>query len=164
MKPFPKLSWNVHDTRQHRRIILLCSILSRLLVASVIFLSSLVPPFDSSHTLVVSSNALVTRWSVSTLRWDAFHFVHIAQRGYTFDYEYAFFPGVPVIMRTMAEIVRAVGLVSWTKQPSVEQLLCSGAFGALLFDSSLVFYEYVGLMCASFISCNNDDGTDSPYK
>ena len=151
MKLLPKLTWNVHDTSQHRRIILLCSILSRLLVASVIFLSSLVPPFDSSHTLVISSDALVARWGASTLRWDAFHFVHIAQRGYTFEYEFAFFPGAPLVIRAMAEIGRVVGLVSWTEQPSMEQLLCCGAFGALLFDSSLIFYECVRLVCASFL-------------
>ena len=136
------LAWNIHDRGQHRRIILLCSILSRLTVASVVFLSTLVPPFDSSHTLI-GGDALVSRWSISTLRWDAFHLVHIAQRGYTFEYEYAFFPGVPLVMRAMVEIGRVVGLVSWSEQPSAEQLLCGGALGALLFDSSLVFYEWV---------------------
>ncbi|KAF8342835.1 GPI mannosyltransferase 2 [Cantharellus anzutake] len=136
-----KLASDIRDYRQHRRVIFLCNIVSKLIVTSVVLFSSFSTSFDSSHNLIVAGDSLVARWSRSMLRWDAFHFAHIAQNGYVFEYEYAFFPGVPLVMRAVTEIARIAGLVSWTKQPSVEQLLYSGALSTLFIDSSPVLYE-----------------------
>jgi phosphatidylinositol glycan class V len=36
------------------------------------------------------------------LRWDAFYFLHIAEEGYLFEQEHAFFPLLPLLMRLIA--------------------------------------------------------------
>jgi len=74
------------------------------IVCSVILLfSSYLPPFDSSHQVLwpVLSTSVSTfgRFISTILRWDSFHFLEIAQNGYTYEYLYAFLPGTPTIMR-----------------------------------------------------------------
>ncbi|KAG0379397.1 hypothetical protein BGX24_000562 [Mortierella sp. AD032] len=41
------------------------------------------------------------------LRWDAFYFVHIAEKGYVFEQAHAFFPLVPALTRLVANTVLA---------------------------------------------------------
>ena len=52
-------------------------------------------PYDSSHTIDKSDvNLFVV--------WDALYFKHIAQHGYTFEQEYAFFPVLPYVAHFVA--------------------------------------------------------------
>ncbi|XP_061572471.1 palmitoyltransferase ZDHHC18-A [Cololabis saira] len=48
----------------------------------------------------------VVEWLFGGLsRWDAEHFLFIAERGYLYEHNFAFFPLLPVILRGMAETV-----------------------------------------------------------
>ncbi|KAF8629165.1 hypothetical protein AX17_005750 [Amanita inopinata Kibby_2008] len=49
--------------------------------------------FDSSPRLVPASPGLIP-----LLRWDSFHFSHIAQSGYVYEHEWAFFPGASIVI------------------------------------------------------------------
>ncbi len=66
--------------------IILLTVAARLLTVFLAFLASYLPLFDASP---------VKSW----LRWDAFHFLHIAREGYVYEHEWAFFPGLPFVIR-----------------------------------------------------------------
>jgi len=81
--------------KDHRRLIFRLSIFSRLLVFILIHLSAhSLPPFDSSPALVELHPLLRPLF-----RWDVFHFFHIAQHSHVYEHEWAFFSGLPFIMR-----------------------------------------------------------------
>ena len=51
----------------------------------------------------------LTRWHApgnlqAFARWDAAHFLHLAENGYTAEKEHAFFPGLPLVWRTRATL------------------------------------------------------------
>ncbi|KAJ3820467.1 glycosyltransferase family 76 protein [Lentinula raphanica] len=80
--------------RQHTKRLLFLSFLSRTLIYLCAFwISSSSPLFDASPNLVQLS-----KWSKPLFRWDVFHFAHIAEHGYIYEHEWAFFPGLPWIM------------------------------------------------------------------
>lgn len=80
---------------KHRRLIFRLSIFSRLLIFVLVHLSAhLLPLFDSSPVLVDIHPLLRPLF-----RWDVFHFSHIAQHSYVYEHEWAFFSGLPFIMR-----------------------------------------------------------------
>ncbi|KAK0461400.1 glycosyltransferase family 76 protein [Desarmillaria tabescens] len=66
--------------------IILLTVAARLLTTFLAFLASYLPLFDASP---------VKSW----LRWDVFHFSHIAREGYVYEHEWAFFPGLPFVIR-----------------------------------------------------------------
>lgn len=55
---------------------------------------AVLPLFDKSPLLAPVSRALNP-----VLRWDSFHFFHIAQSGYIYEHEWAFFPGTSILTR-----------------------------------------------------------------
>ncbi|KAF8585916.1 glycosyltransferase family 76 protein [Ramaria rubella] len=94
--------------QQHIRHLLLLNILIRILVSFLALLASYLPTFDSSANILLAdatSTSLVKRLSSTSLRWDAFHYLHISQRSYQFEYEWAFFPGVPMVLSAIERIV-----------------------------------------------------------
>jgi phosphatidylinositol glycan class V len=68
----------------------------------LVCLSTLVPPFDVSHTINTST-------SLPGLRWDAIHFLSIAKDGYEFEQQLAFQPGWQVILAAAGRAVARVG-------------------------------------------------------
>ena len=88
---------SVSETRRrHIRLLDSFTVLSRLSVAALLYLaSSYLPLFDASPHLLAPS-------STSLLRWDAFHFTAIAKAGYSLEHHWAFFPGVPSLLRFAA--------------------------------------------------------------
>ncbi|KAF7428396.1 ER membrane glycoprotein subunit of the GPI transamidase complex-like protein [Pleurotus ostreatus] len=56
------------------------------------------------HTAVVLFDSSPTVAAIDSpfFRWDAFHFAHIADHGYVYEYEWAFFPGVPSVLRILS--------------------------------------------------------------
>jgi phosphatidylinositol glycan class V len=113
----------------HIRLLVILTISARLATILLTYLLSNLPLFDSSP-LISSPNAS------PLLRWDAFHFAHIAQSGYVHEYEWAFFPGTPLVMRLSGEVLRFLkgmggippALVSW------DDLLQGGALVAFMCD------------------------------
>ena len=75
----------------------------RVICGVVLSCCAYLPPFDSSHQVILpastTTNSFLERFISTSLRWDSFHFLEIAQRGYTYEHLYAFFPGVPTLMR-----------------------------------------------------------------
>ncbi|KAI9445656.1 glycosyltransferase family 76 protein [Russula earlei] len=75
------------------------TVLSRILVAASIHISSsYLPLFDASPSTFLTPPASRS-FASPLLRWDAFHFVAIAKEGYSHDQHWAFFPGVPLLLR-----------------------------------------------------------------
>ncbi|KAH8119351.1 hypothetical protein DFH11DRAFT_1564543 [Phellopilus nigrolimitatus] len=116
-------------------------LLARLVLAVHIFVaiflvaSAQLPSFDASARVVLDS-----AWPASLLRWDAFHFVHVARDGYVYEHEYAFFPGTPLIMRYGAKLLHFVGLGS---EGSLSSLLVAGALAsaAVAVDAAFTLYD-----------------------
>lgn len=76
-------------------------------IAILLYFFSKLPSFDSSASLLLNSG-----WATSLVRWDVFHFAHIAKDGYAFEYEYAFFPGVSLIMQYGQRALRLLRICS----------------------------------------------------
>ncbi|EPQ61292.1 mannosyltransferase [Gloeophyllum trabeum ATCC 11539] len=103
-------------------------------ISCVVYASSFLPLFDSGvHAVLPPSTSRLTS---GLLRWDAFHFAHIAEEGYVYEYEWAFFPGAPLAMRYAGGVI---GL--FTGGEGWANALLGGALLALLCDSTGVFYD-----------------------
>lgn len=133
-----------------RRCVFLLAVGARIVASLLVHTStSLSVPFDSSPFALDSwasypyATTVLERWASLQLRWDAFHFVHVAQKSYTYEYEYAFLPGIPVVMRLGALAFRWVGFTAWEATPSISQLLIGGYMGAVILEPSLQLYQYV---------------------
>lgn len=55
-----------------------------------------------SSTSLIPHNLLYKVFSVF-VRWDAFYFLHIAENGYVYEQEHAFFPMLPMLARLVSE-------------------------------------------------------------
>lgn len=128
--------------QQHLRLLRILSLGSRILTAVALYALSRLPLFDSSPKITSNNSPL--------LRWDAFFFTHVAHEGYVHDYEWAFFPGTPLVMRL------AGGIIHWLKNfergpVSWDDLLQGGGLAALAVDSTTTLYN---LTLHHFKSCN----------
>lgn len=91
-------------SQQPRLLLLTTSVF--LGTAVLLTISSNIPQFDSAANLVSgnvfsldSGFKLFTTWRLALIRWDAFHFLHVAEHGYMYEYEWVFLPGVPRVIR-----------------------------------------------------------------
>ncbi|TFK25487.1 GPI mannosyltransferase 2 [Coprinopsis marcescibilis] len=86
-------------------------------------LATLLPLFDKSSSLLSNSTAVV--------RWDAFHFLSIAEHGYQYEQQWAFLPGIALVIRLSTALV------------GHQHCLKGVAFliSLLTLDSYRVFYE-----------------------
>ena len=117
-----------------------------------------------SSAIVVVGKA----WAASCLRWDAFHFLNIARNArwavssmdskdlistlgiayeYQFEYEYAFMPGVPLVMKLGAHAWSWISELSLPGEAMAEipvyYYLLSGAVIAVVCDPTWPLYKYV---------------------
>jgi phosphatidylinositol glycan class V len=117
------------SAQRHIPALVLLSLVSRVLIVFLVALSSFLPLFDSSPTLALSAN-----WSLPLLRWDAFHFLHLAhtRNQYIYEYEWAFFPGTSAVMRHIASLVI---------KPGSHHFLLAGTLAAAACDSTLTLYD-----------------------
>ncbi|KAJ2663490.1 ER membrane glycoprotein subunit of the GPI transamidase complex-like protein [Coemansia sp. RSA 1199] len=97
--------------RDRRWTVVKYALLSR--VASLILgivSSAIVNDYDASAQLVLAPATTYLAQALRSLahvvlRWDALYFVHIAGSGYVYEQEHAFFPLLPIFMRTLTQTV-----------------------------------------------------------
>jgi len=118
-------------SHRHQTVLVAATVLSRLLTFLLLHSSSHLPLFDSSPLLVTTS-----KWAQPLLRWDSFHFLHIAEHGYVYENEWAFFPGVPFVMRASSSFLRFLGGPN-----SRPDLLVAGALAAMACDTTRTLYQ-----------------------
>ncbi|KAL4074276.1 glycosyltransferase family 76 protein [Scleroderma yunnanense] len=112
------------------------SLLSRLTICLLIVSSTaLLTPFDSSHRLVLPAD--VSAWTASLLRWDVFHFAHIASKGSVYEHQWAFLPAISLVMSWSGSALSFLGF----SPPGWPALLHGGALVGVLFDSTCVLYQ-----------------------
>ena len=114
----------------HLRTLRRLSLTATLLTFLLTHLADRLPLFDSSpHVLLASEDGFLGALAGPLLRWDAFHFLNIARNArfsipspsyssstesltallsylryeYQYEYEYAFMPGVPLVMKLVAQ-------------------------------------------------------------
>ncbi|KAH8828488.1 glycosyltransferase family 76 protein [Flagelloscypha sp. PMI_526] len=112
-------------------------ILRRVLVyALALFSSHLFPLFDASpHTILHPKESWLDWFAWPLLRWDAFHFLHMAQNdalSTQYEYEWAFFPGPPLTMRIGAAFLRP--LVPHPEESEASLLLLGGSLVTAIFE------------------------------
>jgi hypothetical protein len=88
-----------YDTAGHVRLLDALTVLSRVLTAALLYLSShYLALFDASPRTLLAPDASPS-FASALFRWDVIHFAGIAKDGYSCDYRWAFFPGVPLLLR-----------------------------------------------------------------
>ena len=132
------------DEKLHARLVISLSLIARALALVLVYVGAVAStPFDSSHLALEPVAAPLEKWALSGLRWDVFHFTHIAQNGYVYEYEYAFMPGTPAIMRLAAFVAQILGVIRWDRTPSQGELLVCGFMMSTLLDPTWSLYKFV---------------------
>jgi phosphatidylinositol glycan class V len=84
---------------QHLRLLDRLTVLSRVLAAALLYLSSsYLTLFDASPRTLLAPSAFPS-FASTLFRWDAFHFTAISKDGYSYEHQWAFFPGIPSLLR-----------------------------------------------------------------
>lgn len=89
----------------HIRIILFAGILYRFILFCIAFVSRLLfSPYDTSSTILFDDNesSIWRLFLECFISWDGLHFAYIAIHGYRFEYQHAFFPLYPLLIRVVA--------------------------------------------------------------
>ena len=102
--------------------------------------------------------------SITHLRWDGAHFLHIAHHGYTFETNLAFFPLYPLLVRTLAIglhwLQEDYAIISFVTSLKLSAVFLSNAFFILateaLYDLSrkVLKDEYLAYKAALFFAIN----------
>lgn len=134
------MSTTTTDLRQvHLRTLRRLSLSAVLSTLLLTHLATRLPLFDSSPSILLASyDGLLARLARPLLRWDAFHFIDIASEGYSYDYEWAFFPGAPMVMRSIGE---GLQYLRGDEVLSVAHVLVGGALGSLLCGTTTTLYD-----------------------
>lgn len=125
--PTTTTTTNALIVHRHQSLLLRLAVLSRAVTFLLLQLTVRLPLFDASPLLVSAGRPF--------LRWDTFHFLHVAEQGYAYEHEWAFFPGVPIVMHAMASLVR---LVHTSEHRS--DLLLGGVAAAVTCDTTRTLY------------------------
>ena len=119
----PVLSLMNHRSRLRR-----LSYASSALFAAVLVASAQLPLFDASPLLVKGASSPL-------LRWDMFHFLHIANDGYVYEHEWAFLPTAPLIIR-----YSYAALSHLTSSSTISHFIIGAAVAALACESTQTLY------------------------
>ncbi|TFK48040.1 mannosyltransferase [Heliocybe sulcata] len=117
----------------------LFSLVSRLLILCLVYISSFLPVFDSGAHAVLQPSTL--RLTSALLRWDVFHFSHIANEGYVYEYEWAFFPGIAGVMRYAGQLLGLLKSGLGIGGSDMANILQGGAMAAMACDSTMLLYD-----------------------
>lgn len=102
------------------------------------------PLFDASPDTLLNRGSSWLDWlAFPLLRWDAFHFAHVAQNGPfspAYEYEWAFFPGVPLAMRLGAAFLQI--FLPKDQDNELALLLLGGSLVTAVFDIGSVIILY----------------------
>ncbi|TFK75315.1 hypothetical protein BDN72DRAFT_810844 [Pluteus cervinus] len=119
--------------RDHLQQLFFWTVCSRAVPLVLLAHASGLALFDDSPHLDSPSK---TRPPSPLLRWDTFHYLHIAKHGYVYEHEWAFFPGVPFVMRLLAQPLQYL-----THLESSQNFLLSGALLAMSCDTTWTLYD-----------------------
>ena len=115
---------NMNTPERHKVFLTRLVILQHAFIALWIIAAAKLPAFDSSADVVVNST-----WQKALLRWDVFHFLHVAQSEYVFEHEYAFFPGLPILMQAYAKVY---DVVAGNQEITAAPFLLSGSLAVFM--------------------------------
>lgn len=109
------------------RNILYVAVLSRIFFhIFAIVVDIAVHDYDTSETESESPAGTGTLCFITRpwVRWDAVYFVHIAEAGYEYEQMHAFYPGLPLFVRTLHGVLATAGIL--------DKSHCSTVLSALL--------------------------------
>ncbi|KAK7468327.1 ER membrane glycoprotein subunit of the GPI transamidase complex-like protein [Stygiomarasmius scandens] len=116
----------------HLKLLYFWTFFSRVLVFLLVYSTAYYfPQFDTSHKTL---QHLISKWSEPLLRWDNFHFLHIAQEGYVYEHEWAFLSGASLVMRYTGYIAEMLSGKS-------ADFLLTGAFVVMACDTTRMLYR-----------------------
>ncbi|EIM82964.1 mannosyltransferase [Stereum hirsutum FP-91666 SS1] len=103
--------------------------------------SSPTPTLVDDHFRLLNFDDSTPYLTSSLLRWDAFHFTHIAREGYVYEHEWAFSPGLPLVMNIMGRLSHF--LISLGGGPDLgwENILLRGVGAAVACSSTSTLYR-----------------------
>ena len=113
----------------HRALLRRLSAAFSVVFGLVLVASSHLPLFDASPRLVPDANSPL-------LRWDIFHFLHIAKDGYVYEHEWAFLPAAPWIIRYSLAFLRL-----GTKSVALSHFILAVAMSALASETVQTLYS-----------------------
>lgn len=140
---------------QHLRTLRFLSLASLSLTVLLTYVASRFPLFDSSPLLLLSpEQGFFAKAAFPLLRWDTFHFAQIAQEGYVYEYEWAFFPGAPFVMRTFGEALRRLRA---DDKLTIAHLLLGGGLSSLFCGTTTTLYDLTmhcfGSPAIAYLTC-----------
>ena len=132
---------STYVSEKHKTRLTLLTLALHVLVSTWVIVAAKLPSFDSS-----ASTAVDSAWERALLRWDMFHFLHIARSGYEFEYDRAFFPGAPRIMKLGSSLLEALFGTegeTWTFLLTGHLATAAAAVGSVrtLYDLTLHHFE-----------------------
>ncbi|KAF9544109.1 hypothetical protein EC957_012404 [Mortierella hygrophila] len=112
METHSKHTPTTHNTVNRIGTVAYYALISRLVIWALAAVShALIQDYDSALELILPIETIGQQLFKSIfgvfLRWDAFYFVHIAEKGYVFEQAHAFFPLVPALTRLVANTALA---------------------------------------------------------
>ncbi|TFK86242.1 glycosyltransferase family 76 protein [Polyporus arcularius HHB13444] len=142
----------------HKRVLAVASATATVATLILTVAAAQLPLFDSSPSIVLPPPedgrfSLRHALASAVLRWDAFHFVPIAKEGYTYENQWAFFPGTPFVIRIVGKLVDAAfSFLGAHPAPGWEGILLGSMISPVL--SVLSVLRLYDLSLVHLNSCN----------
>ncbi|KAI0063536.1 mannosyltransferase [Artomyces pyxidatus] len=118
---------------RHLRLLAVFTALSHVATALLLYFSARLPLFDSAPRTLLPPPQFPS-FTSALLRWDTFHFAAIAEHGYAYEHQWAFFPGTPFLVRAVAYLFRPIDTVALLRAGALAGLACSLASPYTLYD------------------------------